>query len=115
MRLPVGDPAQGPGEGGGPGPTGGENAYAAYGRAVHIGLEAELGPDWDYEVWIDGNNRVDALNWDTRTVVELKPDNPRAIRNGIAQGERYVKILEEQTGEKWTFEVMRYQRYLGPH
>jgi hypothetical protein len=94
---------------------GGETGDTRYGRAAHIGLQAELGNSWDYEVDLGVAGRADAVNWEERTIVELKPDNPAAVRLGERQLARYINALEEETGQKWTGYVMRYVRYNGRH
>lgn len=52
--------------------------------------------------------RADAVNPITREVIELKPNNARAIRTGERQVERYVQELEQLTGQKWTGRVETY-------
>jgi len=41
-------------------------------------------------------------------VVELKPNNPRAIREGMAQVEAYRRELEATFGGSWTARVETY-------
>jgi hypothetical protein len=43
-------------------------------------------------------------------VKELKPDNPRKIKEGERQVERYMKELDRMTGEPWTGGVETYKR-----
>jgi hypothetical protein len=50
------------------------------------------------------------VNWKDRTVRELKPDNPRAVRRGWNQVKRYMKELEEITGEVWQALVDLYKQ-----
>ena len=62
--------------------------------------------DWDYgpsvkkEVTIPGAGRADGIDYINRIVYELKPNNPRAIRQGWKQLNRYVNELEKD-GSKW--------------
>lgn len=39
--------------------------------------------------------RADAVNYDEGIVRELKPNNPRAIRRGQKQVQKYVDILNK--------------------
>ncbi|MBN3797701.1 hypothetical protein G3N99_22290 [Burkholderia sp. Ac-20392] len=41
------------------------------------------------------------MNWGTREVRELKPDNARAVARGERQVEGYRKELEAVTGDSW--------------
>ena len=72
---------------------GGESAAARRGRQVH--------KDWDYgpgtakEYSIPGFGRADAVDLDNHIVYELKPNNPRAIRKGLKQLDRYEEGLRK--------------------
>lgn len=57
---------------------------------------------------LPSGRRPDAINWLTREIIELKPNNPRAIRRGGKQVEDYVKELEKITGQPWTGRVETY-------
>ena len=57
---------------------------------------------------LPSGKRPDAINYKTRNVRELKPDNPRAIRRGQKQVEGYRQELE-QDGSTWTSNVDTYQ------
>ncbi len=48
------------------------------------------------------------MNLEEKKVVELKPNNPKAIARGKRQVERYRKELEETYGEPFTGEVKTY-------
>jgi hypothetical protein len=85
---------------------GGESPAAARGRQAH--RDWDPGAGFEKEVTLPSGRRADAINPTTRTVRELKPNNPRAIRRGQRQVERYRRELEERTGEKWTGEVHTY-------
>lgn len=62
------------------------------------------------EVTLPSGKRADAVSWEKRDVRELKPDNPRAIRQGERQVEGYRRELEGTTGENWTCCVDTYKR-----
>src|SRR5688572_10909838 len=64
-------------------PTSGETAAAARGRQAH--QEWSPGEGYRLNEPLPSRKRPDAVNWETRDVVELKPDNPPAIRRGLRQ------------------------------
>jgi hypothetical protein len=103
-----------PGTGGGggsrapPNAKNGETAATQYGRQAHTDWNA--GKGFRKEVRLPSGKRPDAVNWDTQTVKELKPDNHRAIQRGEKQLEGYRKELENMTGEKWTGILETYTR-----
>jgi len=81
---------------------GGETAATKRGKQMH--------KDWDYgqngttifkEFSIPGVGRIDAVDFGNRIVYELKPNNPRAIRQGWKQLNKYVSALEELYGGSW--------------
>jgi restriction endonuclease fold toxin 9 of polymorphic toxin system len=84
----------------------GETAATAAGRAAHKSWQPPSG--FQKEFRLPSGRRADAANPTTREVIELKPNNPRAIREGQRQVESYVKELEEFTGQKWTGRVETY-------
>ncbi|WP_182508373.1 hypothetical protein ACPEAN_18535 (plasmid) [Ralstonia solanacearum] len=53
--------------------------------------------------------RADAVNQATREVVELKPNNPSAVRRGERQVDGYRRELEKITGECWSCRVITYE------
>ena len=70
----------------------------------------EIHRKWDYgqnnitfrkEVFIPGAGRADAVDFINRIIYELKPDNPRAIRQGWRQLNRYISALEAEDGATW--------------
>jgi hypothetical protein len=87
-------------------PKSGETAATAMGRTAHRNWQPP--PGFQKEVRLPSGRRVDALNPATREVIELKPNNPAAIREGQRQLERYVEELESMTGKKWTGRVETY-------
>jgi hypothetical protein len=96
------------------GPCNGETAATKLGKLMHIGLEAELGSDYDYNVYLGpGVGYADAVNFETNTIVELKPAG--AERLGMQQLRRYQAALQNETGEVWHIELRTYNRWNGPH
>ncbi|MEW6747809.1 MAG: hypothetical protein AB1486_34230, partial [Planctomycetota bacterium] len=89
-------------------PRGGETAATKAGRQAH--KDWDPGEGFEKEVRLPSGKRADAVNAETRTVKELKPDNPRAVRGGEKRVEGYRKELEETTGESWTGTVETYKR-----
>ncbi|WED66575.1 SpvB/TcaC N-terminal domain-containing protein [Synoicihabitans lomoniglobus] len=81
--------------------SGGDSASAARGREAHKNYQNATGEGYQHEVTLDSGKRADAVNFETRTVRELKPDNPNAVKRGERQVEKYRKELEEMTGEEW--------------
>ncbi len=45
--------------------------------------------------------RPDFVDFTTKTIYELKPNNPRAIKEGLEQLNRYKSIFEEIYGSGW--------------
>ena len=92
----------------GPGPRGGDSPAAARGRQAHA--DANFGPGFQNEFTLPSGRRVDGINFDTRTVVELKPNNPRAIRTGEWQVTDYVDELNSEFpgATPWTGRVETY-------
>ncbi len=67
----------------GPGPNRGESSAAARGRQAHA--DQEYSDGYMKEYTLDSGKRVDAASPSTRHIIELKPNNPRAIRLGERQ------------------------------
>lgn len=84
-------------------------AAAKRGREAHKNYKNAVGGRADVEVTLPSGKRADAVEWGSRTVRELKPNNPRAIRRGQKQVEGYRKELEEMTGESWKGVVDTYK------
>jgi len=58
-----------------------------------------------------GGGRADAVNLRTREVVELKPNNPAAIRSGQRQADAYARELERTyPGAPFRARVQTYDR-----
>ncbi|MFE4542361.1 RHS repeat-associated core domain-containing protein [Arthrobacter sp. NPDC056727] len=85
----------------------GETAATKLGRDMHKAWN--YGPGYEKEFTLRAGGRVDAINFETRHIFELKPNNPRAIRLGERQIEGYVAKLNEQfPGKPWTGSVVTY-------
>ena len=92
----------------GPGPGGGDSPAAQYGRMMHEQQEYPEG--FTKEEPLESGKRVDAINRTTREVIELKPNNARAIARGVKQLQGYIDELNEtEPGSRpWTGRVMTY-------
>jgi RHS repeat-associated protein len=91
---------------------GGESFAAREGRRAHREYSAQAraeGLITGGDARLPGGRIPDAIDWQTRTVRELKPDNPPAVRAGERQVERYRRELEETTGQSWTGRVDTYR------
>jgi RHS repeat-associated protein len=81
---------------------------AEYGRAIHKSYDYGLG--FARELRLPSGRRADAVNLETREVLELKPNNPRALQRGQRQLEGYLDELEQNYGGGWTGRVIPYDR-----
>lgn len=79
---------------------------AAKGQKMH--KDWSYGPGFEKEVTLPNGKRADAVNFETREVVELKPNNQRAINRGEKQAASYRKELEQWKGGNWTHRVETY-------
>ena len=71
----------------------------------------DYGPGFSREFTLKAGGRVDGINFETREIIELKPNNPRAIRLGNQQVDGYIAKLNEQfPGDPWTGRVVTYDR-----
>ncbi|MFC0583826.1 RHS repeat-associated core domain-containing protein, partial [Ralstonia solanacearum] len=80
---------------------------AARGRQAHKAYD--YGPGFEKEFTLPSGKRADAVNQATREVVELKPNNPSAVRRGERQVDGYRRELEKITGECWSCRVITYE------
>jgi hypothetical protein len=71
----------------------GEISATKFGRDMHKAWD--YGPGFEKELTLPSGKRVDGINFDTRQIRELKPDNPRAIRLGERQVAGYVDELNQ--------------------
>jgi hypothetical protein len=53
----------------------------------------DYGPGYESEHRLPSGRRVDGINHEAGTVVELKPNNPGAIREGTKQLSSYIDEL----------------------
>lgn len=88
----------------------GETAATTLGKAMHKAYKADL---------VDGINtfkeftgikgiRPDFVDFETKTIYELKPDNTRAIKQGLEQLNKYKALFEKQYGGTWKIVLDRY-------
>jgi RHS repeat-associated protein len=72
----------------------GETKFTSAGRRAH--KEEPLPPGFDREVPVPGTKlRMDGYNRDTKQILELKPDNARAIGRGEKQLDKYCKACDQ--------------------
>lgn len=95
-----------PAEVGAPSPVNGETAATRAGRAAHRDWQPPEG--FQKEVRLPSGKQADAVNFETREVIELKPNNSRQIRAGEKQVEGYRSELENEYGGTWTGRVVTY-------
>ena len=57
-----------------------------------------------------GGGRVSTVNFAEKHVKELKPNNPRAIKQGQKQVEGYRQELQAEHGGNWTSSVETYSK-----
>jgi hypothetical protein len=81
---------------------------AEYGKQIH--KTYDYGPGFEREFRLPSGRRADAVNLETEEVLELKPNNPRAVQRGAKQLDAYIKELEENYGGEWTGRVITYDR-----
>lgn len=94
-------------EGGRAAAVNGETAATALGRSMHKSWN--YGPGFEKEFTLKAGGRIDAINFETRVVVELKPNNPRALRLGQSQLDDYIAKLNAQfPGAPWTGRIETY-------
>lgn len=87
---------------------GGESSAARYGRMRHTTFD--YGPGFEPEFRLPSGKRADAVDQKRRIVVELKPNDPKAIAQGWRQALRYAAELEKKTGKPFTPVVYTYER-----
>jgi hypothetical protein len=74
--------------------------------------EGAVDEGFEREFTLPSGRRVDAINFETRAVLELKPNNVRAIGRGLKQVGKYLEELNtEFPGEiPWQGRVVTYAR-----
>jgi len=90
-------------------PKNGETPSTKIGKDAH----ANYNPGSNYSTdrptnRLDNNKIPDAVDGANKIVRELKPNNPRAIREGINQVKKYADQLKRQFGGKWRTAVDTY-------
>jgi RHS repeat-associated protein len=83
----------------------GDNEENARGREAHKWWVPPDGFDKEQALL---TGRADAINYQTREILELKPNNPDAIRLGQQQLQRYIQDATIMYGGKWTGRVVTY-------
>ena len=81
-------------------------AAAARGRQVH--KDRQYPPGFKKEVQLPSKKRMDAYNKETKEIIELKPNNQRAIKKGEKQLEQYCKECNDVLGEGHTGSIETY-------
>ncbi|TFC22107.1 hypothetical protein E3O55_19005 [Cryobacterium sp. MDB1-18-2] len=77
----------------------GRETYAAW----------DSGPGFEKVFTLEADGRVDAINFETRKVGELQPNNPRQIRLGGKQLDSYIaKLNAGYPGATWTGRLVTY-------
>jgi hypothetical protein len=76
------------------------SSAAMRGQAAHKAYNPGSGYIKEYR--LPSGTRVDAIDFQNRTIRELKPDNPRAIEEGKRQLQGYIRELQKEFGGKWT-------------
>ena len=72
----------------------GETKFTSAGRRAHA--QEPLPPGFEREVTIPGTKlRMDGYNRDTKQIVEIKPDNARAVQRGEKQLEKYCTTCDK--------------------
>jgi RHS repeat-associated protein len=101
--------------------TSGETSATKSGRAAHALWADEsqvaggkYGAGFKPEFRIPGTNlRPDAVNFETNRILELKPNNARAIKLGEAKLKNvYIPAMEKEFGGVWTGKVVTYARFI---
>jgi RHS repeat-associated protein len=84
----------------------GDNEFNATGREAHKWYKYPEG--FRTEVTLNDGSRVDAINYETREILELKPNNPDAIASGNKQLNGYIQQAQKQFGGQWSGRVVTY-------
>ena len=73
-------------------------------------MEEVYDPGFHKEVRLPSGKKMDAYNPDTKHIIELKPNNPRAIRRGERQAAEYCRECEREMGSGHTWQVKTYDQ-----
>jgi hypothetical protein len=71
-------------------------------------IPTKSGPSYQKEFTLPSGRRADAVNFEKRHVIELKPNNPKAIAKGKRQATKYMEELQPIYGGKWTYSIETY-------
>jgi RHS repeat-associated protein len=90
--------------------TNGETASTAFGKAMHKAYKAgiEDGVTKFKEFTGVKGVRPDFVDFETKTIYELKPNNNRAIKQGLEQLNKYKALFEKQYGGAWKIVLEHY-------
>ena len=86
--------------------TKGETRFTAAGRRAHA--QEPLPPGFERDVGLPSGKRMDGYNASERQVIEIKPDNPRAVQRGGRQVEGYCRECDQTYGPGHTGRVQTY-------
>jgi RHS repeat-associated protein len=89
-----------------PNPPNGENEGTARGREAHKWWRPPEG--YVKEFRFKNGMKADALNHQTRHIIELKPNDPASIAKGQQQIQRYINQAQNELGGTWTGSVVTY-------
>jgi RHS repeat-associated protein len=98
--------------------TSGENSKAKTGRQKHDEYKKEEAMKIndpqkfrkEYTVTLANGKkgRIDAIDFENKTIYELKPNNPKAIKRGEKQLSGYKEAMEKETGGQWKVVLDKY-------
>jgi RHS repeat-associated protein len=89
----------------------GETVVTALGRRMHNAYKADLVNNvTTFKEYVIPNSlkRVDFIDFNTRTIYELKPNNSRALKAGAAQLAEYKRLIEQEFGGVWRTVLDKY-------
>jgi RHS repeat-associated protein len=89
----------------------GETVATALGRRMHNAYKADLVNNvTTFKEYVIPNSlkRVDFIDFNTRTIYELKPNNSRALKAGAAQLAEYKRLIEQEFGGVWRTVLDKY-------
>ncbi len=93
-----------------PAPVNGETSHTVRGKQIH--KDWDYGEGWDTKVRLPSGKKPDAVNWDEREVIELKPNNPAKLKQYQKQLEGYLdelnKIHPDPEGRTWKGKIETY-------
>ena len=80
------------------------------GQEMHKAYKADLvdGITKFKEYTLPSGKRIDFIDFETKTIHELKPYNPRAMKAGEKQLEQYLQEIQEKFGDGWKTQLDTY-------